>query len=100
MEQSTRLSILEHALADVVERLEELPATRDADSLRALASQYVTEMARWEQHPPEEARRQALLKHVLDLNVDVIRAGARPSSGTAAAAEATGDSDDEYPKAV
>lgn len=97
MEQSTRLSILEHALADVVERLHELPATRDADSLRALARQYVSEMARWEEHPPEEARRQALLKNVLDLNVDVIRAGAPPSRSPF---EAAGDLDDEYPKAI
>jgi len=80
VEQSTRLSILEHALADVVERLGELPPSKDADSLRALAAQYETEMGRWEQNPPDEDRRQALLRSVLDLNVDVIRAGGKRST--------------------
>ena len=94
VERSTRLSILEHALADVVERLGELPPTSDADALRKLAQQYTTEMAVWEHHPPEEAKRVALLKSVLDLNVQVIRAGGRPKAADAD----EGDAEDDYPK--
>lgn len=96
MEQSTRRSIVEYALADVEERLEELPATGDAESLRALARQYASEMERWEKHPPDESRRVALLKSVLDLNVDVIRAGAQTPKADDDAGDA--DADDEYPK--
>lgn len=84
-------------MADVEERLEELPPTGDADSLRALARQYATEMERWEKHPPDESRRVALLKSVLDLNVDVIRAGSQTSK---AADEAEPDAEDEYPKSL
>jgi hypothetical protein len=79
VERSTRLSILEHALADVAERLEELPPSQDADALRALARQYETERALWEEHPPDEETRAAVLESVLELSVRVIKApGATP----------------------
>jgi hypothetical protein len=94
VEHSTRLSIVEFALADVVERLDELPPNKDAETLRELAEQYSSEMASWEEHPPEESKRVALLKSVLDLNVQVIRAG-----GRAAKDEQTDvDGDDDFPK--
>lgn len=79
MERSTRLSILEHALADVVDRLAELPVTQDISKLRELARQYEVEVDLWREHPPDEGQRNALLKRVLDLNVEVIRAGAPAS---------------------
>ena len=98
VDRSTRLSILEHALADVIERLAEVPPNRDVEKLRALASQYETEVSRWEEHPPEESKRAALLKSVLDLNVAVIRAGARASSSDMGTA---GEPDDEdFPKPI
>jgi hypothetical protein len=97
VERSTRLSILEHALADVVERLAELPPSGDADKLRALAHQYEAELERWEKDPPAEARRAELLKSVLDLSVEVIRSGGRTSARPESESDA---SDDDYPKAL
>ncbi len=94
MERSTRLSIVEHALADVCERLAELPATGDADKLRALAQQYEAEVALWEENPPAEERRAELLKSVLDLNVEVIRTGGRASSRP----RNDSDGDEDFPK--
>lgn len=96
VDRSIRLSILEHALSDVLERLPELAPSTDADALRALARQYATEMALWEEHMPDESVRTALLKRVLDLNVEVIRAGAPPSSKRPAEM----DPEDDYPKSV
>ena len=98
VERSIRLSILEHAFADVAERLRELPPSRDAEALRSLARQYESELSLWKEHPPEESKRVALLKHVLDLNVQIIRAGGPPS--TSIDEEAAGDSDDDFPKFV
>jgi hypothetical protein len=97
VERSTRLSILEHALTDVVERLQELAPSTDTEALRALARQYETEMAIWEEHPPDEATRVALLKRVLDLNVEVIRAGGPEPKVDADDAE---DPDDDYPQGM
>jgi hypothetical protein len=71
------MSILEQALADVTERLRELPPTRDAAALSALARRYQAEYAGWAERTPDEVQRAALVKSVLDLNVLVIRAGAR-----------------------
>jgi len=73
--ESTRLSILEHALAEILERLDGLPASRDTEALRVLARQYESEVASWQREPPDEAARSKLLKRVLDLNVLVIRTG-------------------------
>src|SRR5688572_17396952 len=75
VERSTRYSIVAHALADVVERLTELEPTDEIAALRARARQFETEMVLWEEHPPEESTRVELLTRVLDLNVEVIRAG-------------------------
>lgn len=78
MAESTRLSILEHALAEIVERLEGMPPTRDTEALRVLARQYESEVVSWQREAPDEATRSKLLKRVLDLNVLVIRTnGAR-----------------------
>jgi hypothetical protein len=92
VERSTRLSIVEHALADVRERLDELPPS--ADPLRMVAMRYAEQIAGWEANPPAEADRVALLKRVLDLNVEVIRAGAPPSM------RPPEDVDDDYPKPI
>lgn len=81
MKLSTRLSILEHALGDVLERLRELPSTTELDALRRRAKQYERAMDEWRAHPPDEEQRAALLKSVLDLNVEVMRiAGPRPKT--------------------
>ena len=93
--QTTRFSIVEHALADVVERLTELPKSPDAEKLRALAHDYEGQMNRWRAQPPGEEERAALLRGVLDLNVEVIRAGARIDS----VPDDDGE-EDEFPKAL
>jgi hypothetical protein len=95
VEQTTRFSIVEHALADVVERLNELPQSGDAEKLRALAREYETQMDRWREQAPGEEQRAALLKGVLDLSVQVIRAGSRSQPPPPESPE-----DDEFPKAV
>ena len=95
VEQTTRFSIVEHALADVVERLNELPPTQDASRLRELAREYETQVHRWREQSPAEEQRVTLLKNVLDLSVEVIRAGARSESHPPPA-----DQDDEFPKAI
>jgi hypothetical protein len=96
VELSTRFSILEHALADVFERLAELAPGPERELLRARAAQLEAELELWERRPPDEPTRVALLTRVLDLNVEVIRAGAPPSKSSVEAAE----SDDDYPKKV
>ena len=96
MERSTRLSIVEHALTDVTERLEELPPRDDTNALRRLAQQYAGELERWRETPPEEARRTELLKSVLDLNMEVMRAGGRPHGS--AASHDDSDADDDSPR--
>jgi hypothetical protein len=83
---STRLSIVHHALAEIKERLADLPRTRETDALQAIANRYATEVARWEINPPDEAGRSTLLKRILDLDVEVIRA----SGGRRAAAPRKG----------
>lgn len=95
-ERTTRFSIVEHALADVVERLSELPPSRDSEKLRALAREYETQMDQWRQQPPDEEQRAELLKNVLDLSVEVIKAGGR----THPPPPAEDVDDEEYPKAV
>jgi hypothetical protein len=101
VERSTRLSILEHALADVVERLRELPPSRDAESLQQLARHYEGELSQWAESPPDEAKRSSLLKAVLDLNVEVIRAGGGSARGLDGDdGDGDGDGDDDYPKPV
>jgi hypothetical protein len=94
VEQTTRFSIVEHALADVVERLSDLPPTGDADKLRALAREYETQMDRWREQAPGEEQRAALLKGVLELSVRVIRASGRSEPPPDV------EQDDEFPKAL
>jgi hypothetical protein len=96
VERSTRLSILEHALADVVERLRELPPSRDAESLHQLARHYEGELSRWVDDPPDEEKRSSLLKAVLDLNVEVMRAGG--SSSRAGSEDSDDDGEEAYPR--
>jgi hypothetical protein len=96
VERSTRFSIVEHALGDVGERLRELEPTRETDALREQARQLEAEMLLWEERPPDEPTRVALLKRVLDLNIEIIRAGGAPATTPVDDAE----SDDDYPKSL
>ena len=88
---------MEHALGDVGERLRELEPSEETNDLRARAHQLEAAVSLWETNPPDEPTRVALLKRVLDLNIDIIRAGGGRT--TADADEAAPDSDD-YPKSL
>jgi hypothetical protein len=72
---STRLAIVKQALADIVERLSEMPETPRVLELQAQAGAYERTVLAWTAKPPTEAERAAMLKSVLDLNVQVMEAG-------------------------
>lgn len=74
MPASTRLSIVHHALEEIHERLADLPKNKETEALQAIARRYASEVVRWEKEPPDEATRAALLRRIIDLDVEVIRA--------------------------
>jgi|HubBroStandDraft_2_1064218.scaffolds.fasta_scaffold32347_3 hypothetical protein len=81
MAESTRLAIVQQALADIVERLSEMPTTPRVVELRHKASSYDVVVKTWEARPPTETARAGMLKSVLDLNVEVMEAGKNPPPG-------------------
>jgi hypothetical protein len=99
VERSTRFSIVEHALGDVAERLRELAPGEETDELRAQAHQLEAAVSLWETHPPDEPTRVALLKRVLDLNIEIMRAGGDRATTDASELEPDHD-DDDYPKSL
>lgn len=72
---STRLAIVEQSLIDTVERLRELPASPRVRELRAKAEGYERAVRTWATRPPTQEQRAALLRIVLELNVEVIALG-------------------------
>ncbi len=72
---STRLAIVEKSLDDTVQRLSELPAGPRVRELRAKAEGFQRALRTWSVSPPTEEQRAALLKLVLDLNVEVMTLG-------------------------
>lgn len=72
---STRLAIVENALNDTMERLNELPPGPRVRELRTKAEGFQRAMRTWAMSPPTEEQRAALLKLVLDLNVEVMAVG-------------------------
>jgi len=72
---STRLAIVEQSLIDSLERLSELPAGPRVRELRAKAEGFERALRTWAVRPPTEEQRSALLKLVLDLNVEVMALG-------------------------
>jgi hypothetical protein len=72
---STRLAIVEKSLADTLERLRELPPGPRVRELRAKAEGFERALQAWSLRPPTEEQRAALLKLVLDLNVEVMAVG-------------------------
>jgi hypothetical protein len=72
---SIRLSIVEQALIDAQERLRDMTASPRSRELRAKAEGYERALRAWVTRPPTEEQRQALLKLVLELNVEVIALG-------------------------
>jgi hypothetical protein len=73
--KSTRLAIVEQSLADTVERLRELPPGPRVRELRAKAEGYERALRAWMVRAPTEEQRAALLKLVLELNVEVMEVG-------------------------
>jgi hypothetical protein len=70
--RSTRLNIVEQALIDTLERLRDLPGGPRVRELRAKAEVYERALRAWTTRPPTEEARAALLKLVLELNVEAI----------------------------
>ena len=73
--QSTRLAIVEQSLADTLARLSELPPGPRVRELRARAEGFERALRSWAAMPPTEEQRAALLKLVLDLNVEAMGVG-------------------------
>jgi hypothetical protein len=72
---STRLAIVERSLNDTIERLGELAPSPRVRELRTKAEGYERALRAWSVRPPTEEQRSALLKLVLDLNVEVMTLG-------------------------
>jgi hypothetical protein len=72
---STRLAIVERSLADIVERLSELPSGPRVRELKAKAEGFERALRAWSARPPTEEQRSTLLKLVLDLNVEAMALG-------------------------
>src|SRR5579863_5008652 len=74
--KSTRLSIVEQSLSDILERLADLHPTESTiiklRELRTKAFAYERTTKAWVANPPSEAQRQAMLKLVIELNVAVM----------------------------
>jgi len=73
--QSVRLSIVQQALADIIERLSELPLTQDVRELRIQAAAYTRLVRAWDAAPPTDETRSDMMKKLIDLNVKVIGLG-------------------------
>ena len=72
---SLRLAIVEKALTDTIERLGELPPGPRVRELRAKADGFQRALRSWATCPPSEEQRSALLRLVLDLNVEAMSLG-------------------------
>ena len=72
---STRLAIVDKSLTDTIERLSELPPGPRVRELRGKAQGFERALRAWTVRPPTEEQRSALLKLVLDLNVEVMGLG-------------------------
>ena len=72
---STRLAIVERSLQDTLERLSDLPAGPRVRELRTKAEGYQRALRAWSVMPPTEEQRSALLKLVLELNVEAMALG-------------------------
>jgi hypothetical protein len=74
-QSSTRLAIVLQSLADSLERLRELSSTPRVRALKTKAQAYQRAVQGWSIHAPSEEQRAAMVKLVLDLNVEVIALG-------------------------
>jgi hypothetical protein len=93
--KSTRLSIVEQAVADILERLsdmkpEEASSTVKLREFRTKALAYERTVKGWLAHPPSEAQRSAMLKLVLELNMQVMEFARGPQRAEGQPASLTG----------
>ena len=72
---SIRLDIVRTALADIVERLAEMPANAEVRELRMQAASFSRVVREWDSRPPSEEQRAEMTKSVIDLNVKVMALG-------------------------
>ncbi len=75
MPASIRLDIVRTALADIVERLAEMPANAEVRELRMQAASFSRVVREWDARAPSEEQRAEVMKSVIDLNVKVIALG-------------------------
>lgn len=75
---STRLAIVEQCLFDTLERLRELAPSPRVREIRGKVEGYERAVRAWGARPPTEEQRAALLKLVLELNLEVIALGRLP----------------------
>lgn len=75
MSQSTSFSIVEQSLADILERLQEMPTSPRLKELLSKARAYEKTVKTWSTRPPSPEQRATMLKNVLDLNVEVMHEG-------------------------
>ncbi len=72
---SIRLDIVRTALADIVERLTEMPASDQVRELRIQAASFSRAVREWDKRPPSEQQRAEVMKNVIELNVKVMALG-------------------------
>ena len=77
---STRLAIVEQALADTLDRLDELPADARTRALRAQATALQRVVQTWPHQPPSDTQRSAMVDLVLQLNIAVMKAAEESGS--------------------
>ncbi len=73
--KSTRLSIAKQGLTDILERLSEMPPSARVRELRAKAMAFERVVRNWDRSPPSEEQRAAMMKCVIDLNVETMDEG-------------------------
>ena len=72
--RSTRISIVEKSLQDILERILELPSGPLAQDLHRKARTVAFSVAKWSSTPPSREVRERALGEVLALNIEVMQA--------------------------
>lgn len=72
--RSTRISIVEKSLQDILERILELPHGPIAQDLHRKARTVAFSVAKWGSKPPTREEREKALGEVLTLNIEVMEA--------------------------
>lgn len=80
MPDSIRFDIVRTALADIIERLAEMPVNAEVRELRIQAATFSRVVREWDAQPPSEAQRVEVTNSVIDLNVKVIALGRKSST--------------------